>query len=68
METKKFFISKVIPGLILNVNNIHYIKYDEKCKWLTLVFGAGSSAIEKVYTGEEADKLYDELYILLSQI
>lgn len=62
-----YFISKAIPGLILNFDNILYISYKENLEILWIYFNQVSQdrTIYKEIKGEDAKKLYDEIITFL---
>lgn len=63
MKTK-YFISKAVPGLILNLDNILYISYLENLERLWIYFNQLSQdghCIYKEFKGEPAKNLYNEI-------
>jgi len=62
-----YFISKTVPGLILNFDNILYISYKENLEILWIYFNQVSQdrTICKEIKGNDAMNLYNEIITFL---
>lgn len=66
---ENFFISKTIPGFILNLDKVTYISYSESIGILWICFSNNSDGkfVSREYKGDEAAKLYNELKTCLGK-
>ena len=61
MKTLNFLVSKAIPGLIINLDQIMHVRYLRELKSLTIVYSGGDAPYIKEYKDEMAKLLYEEL-------